>query len=354
MTIYQALQLGAAGSKDLIKESRNRREKVKWSAVYALKVILTLSFCMLVVTTVSIFFGEANSITGVSVLLILLLVRQADFGINMRSSVLALFLLFCILAAGPKLANLLPPWGAFLIHASCILAITMLGCHNIIMCNHFTFVLSYLLLYGYDVSGRDYLYRLAALGVGFILCSVIYCVKHRGRFFKRGFRHLLDEFDVSSSRTQWQLRISLSTASAMLIASLFHLPRVMWVGIACMSIMTPLVKDCTFREMRRAPFNAVGCLLFIVLYHLVPASLHPYLGILGGIGVSFSVSYSCQNMFNALGALSMASVLFGLYPAVILRITANLLATVYCLGFNKIWEGIRAKIPPFKKVQALK
>lgn len=352
MTIYGALQLGAAGSKCLIKESQSRREKIKWSTVYAIKVILTLLFCMLVVTTFSIFFGENNSITGVSILLILLLVRQADFGVNMRSSVLVMFLVFCILGTGPKLANLLPPWGAFFLHAFCILLITILSCHNIIMCNHFTFLLSYLLLYGYDVSGRDYINRLAALGVGFVVCSLIFCVKHRNHFFKRSFLHLFDEFDVHSTRTQWQLRISFSIASAMLVASLFHLPRVMWVGIACMSIMTPLVKDCAFRAMRRVPFNMVGCLLFLLLYNILPASLQDYLGILGGIGVSFSVSYSSQNMFNTLGALSVAASIFGLYPAILLRITANVLATVYCMGFNIVWEGIRTKIPYFKKVEA--
>lgn len=352
MTIYQALQLGAAGSKGLIKESLCRREKIKWSAVYAVKVALTLSFSTLVVTIFSIFFGESNSITGVAILLILLLVRQADFGINMRSSILVIFLVFFTLGAGPKLANLLPPWGAFFLHAFCILLITMLSCHNIIMCNHFTFVLSYLLLYGYDVSGRDYVNRLAALGTGFVICSIIYYVKHRKLFFRRSFRHLLDEFDIHSTRTQWQLRISLSIASAMFVASLFHMPKVMWVGIACMSIMTPLVKDCTFRVMRRVPFNMVGCLLFIILYNILPVGFQNYLGILGGIGVSFSVTYSSQNMFNTLGALSMAASMFGLYPAILLRITANVLATVYCMGFNIAWESIRTKIPCLKKAEA--
>lgn len=344
MTIYQALQLNANGSKNLIRNSTCQHDKIKWSLVYLLKIFLTVAFCFLFVTAFSILFGNDNSIAGVIILLILLLVRQADFGINMKGSILSLFLLFCILSGGPKLANLAPPVGAFFINAASILLITILACHNIMMYNHFTFVLCYLLLYGYDVTGATYIARMIALSAGFFLCASIFYFKHRSQNFKRGFWHLIEEFDLGSSRTQWQIRISFSTALAMFIGSLFHFPRVMWIGIACMSIMTPLVKDCAYREKRRAPFNIIGCLLFILLYRLLPEKLLPFLGILGGIGVGFSASYSFQNIFNALGALMVATNIFGLYYAVFLRIAANIFGTLYCILFNKIWEDIRRKL----------
>lgn len=351
MSIYQALQLNAAGSKNLIRNCTCRSDKIKWSFVYLLKVFLTVAFCFSFVTVFSILFGNDNSIAGVVVLLILLLVRQADFGINMQGSILAIFLLFCILAGGPRLANLLPPVGTFFIHTVCIFLITILSCHNIIMFNHFTFVLCYLLLYGYDVTGTTYLARLIVLFIGFLLCASIFYFKHRRQTFKRSFGNLIKEFDLNSSRTQWQMRISLSTASSMLIGHLFHFPRVMWIGIACMSIMVPLIKDCDYREKRRAPFNIIGCILFICLYHILPKGLLPFLGILGGIGVGFSASYSFQNIFNALGALMIATDLFGLYYAVFLRIAANVFATLYCILFNKLWEGICYRLPLLKMKQ---
>lgn len=343
MTIYRALQLNAAGSKDLIKNSLSNKERLKWSMVYLLKVVLTLSFCILFISAFSTVFGAENSITGVVVLLILLLVRGADFGINMRGSTLALFFLFFILAIGTHCANLLPAPLSFVMHLCCFFAITMLGCHNLIMSNQFTFILGYLLLYGYDVSGVVYISRLSALFVGFLLCCVVYWANHRKRYYKRGFLHLLKEFDLSSSRSQWQIRISLGTASAMLAASLLALPRIMWVGIACMSIMTPLIKDSGYREIRRLLFNIVGGLIFIMLYHLLPAEIRPYLGILGGIGVGFSATYSFQTIFNTLGALLIAVSLFGLYQAVLLRIAVNLFAVLYCHIFNIVWETVRRK-----------
>ena len=39
----------------------------------------------------------------------------------------------------------------------------MFGCHNVIMYNHSTFVLGYLLLQGYDVAGKSYQLRVVSL-----------------------------------------------------------------------------------------------------------------------------------------------------------------------------------------------
>lgn len=50
----------------------------------------------------------------------------------------------------------------------------ILGCHNVIMYNHSTFVLGYLLLMGYDVTGKSYVLRVEGLLVGMILCMVIF------------------------------------------------------------------------------------------------------------------------------------------------------------------------------------
>lgn len=48
----------------------------------------------------------------------------------------------------------------------------ILGCHNVIMYNQSTFVLGYLLLYGYDVTGRAYLLRVLGLLVSMMVCML--------------------------------------------------------------------------------------------------------------------------------------------------------------------------------------
>ena len=74
----------------------------------------------------------------------------------------------------------------------------------------------------------------------------------------------------------------------MLIMSLLGLPRAMWAGIACMSVCLPFTEDCKGRAGKRGMFNIVGCILFAVLYLILPESMYPYIGMIGGIGVGYS------------------------------------------------------------------
>ena len=87
-----------------------------------------------------------------SVLLAVLVLRQADFGIRTTHGLLSIAGIFGILMAGPRLANMAAalPFAAFFINVVCILLLMILGCHNVIMYNHSTFVLGYLLLLGPD------------------------------------------------------------------------------------------------------------------------------------------------------------------------------------------------------------
>ena len=345
MTVYQALQLNAAGSKKLIAETEDRKLRLKWSAVYVFKVLLTVAFCFLFVTAFSVVFGNDNSIVGVVVLLALLAMRQADFGMKTSHGVGVLLLIFAIWAVVPKAANLVSPAAAFLLNFAALFVISVSGCHNIIMYNQFTFALGFLLLEGYEAKGVVFRQRLAALALGAVICSLVYWKNHRKVKYRRTAENIRKEFDLTSQRSRWQLGFSLAIASSMLAAELLGLPRTMWVGISVMSMTVMFREDVFYRAKRRAPFGAVGCVLFLLIYYLVPVSLHPYIGILGGIGVRFSASYSWQTIFNTLGAVYIASAIFGPWGAVLLRITANVFATAYALGFQEIFKKIAVHFP---------
>ena len=82
MSIYQELQLNQAGSKALIKNSKDKREKRRHIFIYIFKVFLTLAFCMAFVTAYTKIFGEKNSVAGVVVLLTVMVFRSADLGVK--------------------------------------------------------------------------------------------------------------------------------------------------------------------------------------------------------------------------------------------------------------------------------
>ena len=117
----------------------------------------------------------------------------------------------------------------------------VLGCHNVIMYHHSTLVLAYLLLSGYDVSVEGYKRRLAGLLVGALLTALVYYHNHRKKTYKRTFKSLFQEFHLSSARSRWQLRLTFTISSAMLIASLLNIPKPMWIGIAAMSVCVPFL-----------------------------------------------------------------------------------------------------------------
>ena len=57
MTFYQELQLSSAGSKQLIKNTQDSKEKRRHILIYNFKVYLVMIFCVAVVTVFSKLLG---------------------------------------------------------------------------------------------------------------------------------------------------------------------------------------------------------------------------------------------------------------------------------------------------------
>lgn len=343
MTFYQELQLSSTGSKQLIKNTKDKKERMRHILIYNFKVYLVMFFCVAVVSLYSKLIGSDNSVVGVTVLLAILVLRQADFGIRTTHGIGAIIGIFSILMIGPRITNMLPQFPAFCINLICIMLLMILGCHNVIMYNHSTFVLGYLLLQGYDVVGKAYVLRIVGLFVGMILCIAIFYKNQKNRPYRRTFLDLFKEFNLNSARNRWYMKLTFIVSSAMLIMNLLGLPRAMWIGIACMSVCLPFTKDCENRVGERGLFNIVGCLFFMILYFVLPKSMYAYIGMIGGIGVGYSASYRWQTVFNTFGALSIAAGLFGLKGAVLLRIGANVLGAGYTVLCAKTMDYLAAR-----------
>ena len=288
-----------------------------------------MAFCFVFVTLFSMLFGSDNSVAGVVFLLALLVLRQADFGIRTSHGLICIAGIFTLLITGPRLANTLPAQASLLVNFISILLLMILGCHNVIMYNQSTFVLGYLLLYGYDVTGRAYLLRVLGLLVSMMVCMLVFYKNQKKRPYRRSFLDLFREFNLKSARSQWYLSLTWIVCSAMFIMQLLSLPRAMWAGIACMSVCLPFPEDSKDRTWKRGVFNILGCGIFLVLYNTLPAWLYPYIGVIGGIGVGYSAGYSWQTVFNTFGALSIAGSLFGVKTAIALRIGTNVAGALY-------------------------
>ena len=343
MTFYQELQLNQAGSKNLLKKSETLKEKSYHMWVYLVKIAATMAFCFFFVSIFSILFGNENSIVGVVVLLCLMVFRNADLGIHTGQSTMLLALFFVIMTVCPHLANQLSPVLGMLLNIAALAVLILFGCHNPFMFNQSTLVLGYLLLYGYDVTGKSYQMRLVGMALGAALTCFVFYRNHKNRTYKRNLKDLIQEFDITSSRTKWQICQILCVPIVLCIAELCNMPRAMWAGIAAMSAILPFMEDMHYRVRKRIVGNIAGVICFTVLYFLLPSSIYAYIGILGGIGVGFSAQYGWQAVFNTFGALAIAAETYGLQGAVSLRVIQNVFGVVFALAFCVIFYWFMPK-----------
>ena len=346
MTFYQELQLNQAGSKNLLRECTTTKDKAIHFLIYFFKILLTVAFCFVFVTLYSILFGPGNSAVGVVVLLFVMVFKNADFRVNTKASLGLLTLFYALMAFGPQLAHMAGPWLGLLINLGAMALIMVLGCHEPRMSNQSTIALGYLLVYGYEVEGGAYISRLAALAVGLGLTALVFWRHHRKQPCTTTLSEVVHSFDLNTLRSRWQLTVTLATGLAIFVAELFHMPRAMWAGIAAMSVSSLMLDATKARVKGRLIGNICGGIVFTILYFTLPDSLYANIGILGGIGVGFSVRYSWQAVFNTFGALALATTAFGLKEAVVLRVVQNAFGALLGLGLCLLVHHLAIKKQP--------
>ncbi len=345
MGFYQAMQLGADSLKPLIKNTEDKKLKQKYIIAFVLKNILCILFCIFVVVSFSNIFGSENSIVGVITVLSLQTFRFSNLDFDVKQSAFTLFGIFCILMIGPYLASMSIPIVGFVINFISIMVIAILACHNVALSNQSILVLSYVLLYGYQINDINvYINRVCALAVGGIIVAGIFYIKQRKQKFENKFIDIIKGFNFSNDRTKWQLKLTLAVCSGLLIGDLLNLPKTIWVGLACISIVQPDKKRVDIRCKERIPFAIVGCIIFYILYCILPKEFKSLIGILGGIMCGFSATYKWQTVFNAFGGLTAAVPILGLEIAIIFRIVNNVLGAIYGRLFSKIFDKIEEKI----------
>lgn len=339
MKFYDAMQLGASTLKPMIKETKDEKLKGKYKTALIVKDFLCLLFCLVIVITFSSVFGEENSIVGVVTILCLLTFRFSNFDFCAKQSAGAMFGIFIIFMIFPYIATLVNPILAAIINFISIMIIVIVSCNNVLLANQSTLVLSYLLLYGYEVNNVNvYINRVFGLIVSGVIVTSIFYLKNRKNQFENKFSDIIKNIDFTSDRTKWQLKLCLGICTGMLIGEILHMPRTMWIGFACMSILQPTQEKLDVRYKERPPFVVIGCLLFAVIYLCLSEGIRGNIGMIGGLMVGVSATYKWQTSFNCFGALVAAVPVLGLQGAIFFRIVNNIFGAVYSKIFNKIYD----------------
>ena len=337
MNFYNMLQMNPGDLKASIKKAETKKDKNKLRLALVTRAILLVLFSIVFIGPLGTIFGQENSPMAVAIFCILLSVRFVDFGYKTTSALVNFAIVFAILLFAPVLASISPAPVSFFIHLIGFFAIAIMTLGDPRMGNSGLFGFCYIYLSGNPVLGQSLINRSLMALTGYVICGLIYFFKFRNRNKEIKFLDTIKSFKMSNPAHRMIVRLALGIAITLTLGQILKTERAMWVGFACASILGtyPYNENIKERFWQRLGGIVAGSLIFAAIYMILPESLHSLLGPLGGLLIGFAATYHCKTAINCLGALLMASGIYGTHSAVMLRIGNNLFGLF--IGLAIIW-----------------
>lgn len=343
MKFYDAIQLDPAVLKKMIRGSEDPKQKRKLWIAMATRAVLLVAFAVVMISPVSKVFGEENSAMGVALFCIMMGIRFVDFGYCITDSLINLAVTFALLLLAPCAAAMVNPVFAVLIHVSAFFIILFMTSDRPEMGNAGLYTFAYIYLSGNPVSGAALWNRTLVTLVGYALCATILVCKHRKKNQGVRFWAMVKNFSLSHSQTRWHLQLAMGVGTLLGLSSLFPLKRMMWAAFACGSVLgcfdatKDVIKE---RFIYRLIGTVIGSAAFVLAYWIIPVQFHMVLGMLGGLCLGFCADYRAKTACNCLGALFIASGLFGLQESVMLRVANNFVGVVFGAVFWILYQKV--------------
>ncbi len=333
MNFYNALQLDPAVLKGNFAAAETKHEQRKWLSALVVRDILLVLFAIVFVTTLSELFGSENSSMAVVIFCILLSVRMVDFGYNIRHSLCSLSILFLLLWISPWLQHQVPAGFGLVINFFSLLLIVVLACENPEMGNGGLYLFGYIFLTGSYVTYPAMLARGLLTLIGFVICAGVLIRNHRHKHTDVTLRHVVGHFQLSNSKSQWQLQLALGVSILLFLGSVIHMERFVWAGFACSSLLSTYPVRVKERLWERVSGVVLGSALFGIVAVLIPASWLFLLGPISGLCLGLCATYRYKTVFNCFGALSLATTIYGLGGSILLRVCNNILGILFGVAF---------------------
>lgn len=340
MKFYDILQLDPQVTKNLIGKSSSNKEKFKLAIGMCLRSILIVLFAIIFISTLSSIFGSSNTPMAVVIFCILLCVRFVDFGYSIKDELLTLSIVFLILLISPVIAYSIFPLFGFFVNIISFFTILFITCDKPEMGNGGLFSFCYIYLSGNPVYGQLFIQRFYLTIVGFLICGLIFYIKHKDKNKNIKFIEKIKQTKINDFKFQWIIRMSLGVSAILSIGLALNIERFMWAGFACGSLLSEYSKTPKIKQKFIQRFIGVitGSVLFYLLYNLIPTQLHYIIGPLGGFCLGFCVDYKYKTAINCLGALMIACQLYSLPYSIFLRITDTIIGIIFAFLFYYIYE----------------
>lgn len=340
MKFYDILQIDAQANKNLMNNCSTKSEKNKFAIGLFLRSILIVVFAILFISTLSTLFGSENNPMAVVIFCVLLSVRFVDFGYCIKDELINLTIVFWILLISPVVASSIFPFGGFCINLVSLLIILLITCDKPEMGNGGLFCFSYIYLCGNPVYGEGLIQRFYLTLVSLIICGLVFYFKHKDKNKDIRFIDKVKEFKITEFKYQWILKLTVGISLILFIGMALNIERFMWAGFAYSSLLSiyspqPNIKE---RFIQRIIGVMQGVIVFFLIYNILPLEMHGIIGPLGGFCLGFCIDYKHKTAMNSLGALFIATEIYGLQYSIILRITNTTIGLIFGIAFLYIYE----------------
>lgn len=342
MKFYDLLQLDPSILKRKIASCNTKQKKRYYWIAMAVRSVLIVAFAIVFISLLSGIFGADNTPLAVALFCMMLGIRFVNFEYCIRDSLVTLAIALAILVLAPCAAAVLPSFLLIPLHFIAFFSLLCITAQRPEMGNGGLYSFAYIYLTGNPVLGEALIRRCLLAIVGYLICGAILFAKHRNQNQKIRFHQVIKQFDFSQSLYQWQLRMALGVSLVMTAGQLFGVERFMWMGFACASLLSeyPYSSSTTTRFWQRIIGAIAGSGVFYLLYLILPASLHPIMGPLGGLCLGFCVDYRYKTAMNCFGALMLAAGIYGIQGAVILRIADTILGAILGLVVATVFHWL--------------
>ena len=341
---YDLLQMDPSILKRNIAACENRRERAYYWAAMAVRSVLIVAFAIVFISLLSGIFGADNTPLAVALFCMMLGIRFVNFEYCIGDSLAALAAVLAIFVLVPWAAVVLPPLFLIPLHFAAFFALLYMTTQRPEMGNGGLYSFAYIYLTGNPVVGEALVRRGLMALVGYLICGAILFAKHRHQHKTTRFHHVVKGFDLSAPVCLWQLRMALGVSLVMTAGQVFGIQRFMWTGFACASLLSeyPYSGSTAVRFRQRIVGTLAGSLAFFLLYLVTPEPVHPLMGPLGGLCLGFCTDYRYKTAMNCFGALMLATGIYGLQGAILLRIVDTLLGVTFGLLFAAAFHQLAA------------
>lgn len=340
-TFYQLLQMDARGLWAAIHAAPASCDKARLGFAMALRSILLVAFAILFIGVLTQLFGQNNTGLVVAGFCILLGIKHVPYGFHAADSVIALGLVIGAMILSGTITLVGNSLLSLITNFILVTLILVFVANDPPMGNAGLYIFGYLFVSQTPVTGADLTSRCILGLIIWIMCSAVLVHKHHSKFSDIRLRDLIEDFSLKNPTSIWQLRLAVGVACVLLIGDLLGIPRGVWLGYACMSVLLPYGEE-KGSSLKRAGLRLSGVVIGSTLFYLfswfVPTEYRFLFGPLAGICIGFSNKYIVDSALNCFGALLLAESVYGMGGSAILRIWDNLLGVVFAVIFTALFS----------------